>query len=73
MADDKRTVGIGFSSGLATTLKLEQSELDKLLKAIEAEDKWVEVSEEKRSVTLRADRVDFYGLDEEKEERRTGF
>lgn len=73
MADDKRTIGIGFTSGLASSLKLEQAELDKLLAAIKAEDKWVEIAEEKRKITLRSDHIEFYALDEEKEERTTGF
>lgn len=73
MADEKRSIGIGFTSGFASSLKLEQAELDKLLAAIEAEDKWVEVAEEKRTITLRSDHVEFYSLDEEKEERTTGF
>lgn len=73
MADDKKTIHLGFANGLSVGLKLDQDEIDKLVKAIEAEDKWIAVKEEKRQVTLRADRVDFYGFDLEQEERRAGF
>lgn len=74
MADDKKSISLGFASGLGTALKLAQDEYDKLLAAIEAEEKWVEVSEEKRVVKLRSDRVEFYAVDApETEDRRAGF
>lgn len=74
MADDRKSIGLGLVGGAATTLKLEQAELDKLVAAIQAGDQWVEIKDEKRVVNLRADHVEFYSLDsEEKEERRAGF
>ena len=74
MAEDRKSISLGLSGGAATTLKLEQPQLDKLLAAIKAGDEWVEIEDEKRTVNLRADRVEFYTLDpEEKDERRTGF
>lgn len=74
MADDRKSIGLGLAGGAATTLKLEQAELDKLIAAIQAGDQWVEIKDEKRVVNLRADHVDFYTLDaEDKEERRAGF
>lgn len=74
MADDRKSIGLGLAGGAATTLKLEQAELDKLVAAIQAGDQWVEIKDEKRVVSLRADHVDFYTLDsEDKEERRAGF
>lgn len=74
MSEDRKSISLGLAGGAATSLKLEQDELDKLVAAIESEEKWVEVKDEKRVITLRADRVEFYALDpEEKEERRAGF
>ncbi len=73
MADDTKTIQVGFANGLSVGLKLDKSEIDKLIKAIEAEEKWIEVKEEKRVINLRADRVDFYGFDAEQDDRRAGF
>jgi hypothetical protein len=74
MAEDRKSISLGLSSGGATTLKLEQADIDKLIAAIQAGDTWVEVNDEKRTVTLRSDHVEFYALDpEEKDERRAGF
>ncbi len=74
MSDDRKSVSLGLAGGAAATLKLSQADLDKLLAAVKAGDTWVEVEDEKRTVTLRADHVEFYALDpEEKEERRAGF
>lgn len=73
MADDKKAIQLGFTNGLSVGLKLEQSEIDKLIKSIKDEDKWIEVEEEKRVINLRADRVDFYGFETDQEERRAGF
>lgn len=73
MADDKKAIQLGFANGLSVGLKLEQSEIDKLIKSIKDEDKWIEVEEEKRVINLRADRVDFYGFETDQEERRAGF
>lgn len=73
MADDKKAIQLGFANGLSVGLKLEQSEIDKLIKSIKAEEKWIEVEEEKRVINLRADRVDFYGFETDQEERRAGF
>lgn len=73
MSDEKKSIQLGFSNGFATTLKLSQAEVEKLVAAIESEKNWVEVKEEKRAVKLRADRIDLYSLDSEQDERRTGF
>jgi hypothetical protein len=74
MAEDRKTIGLGLVGGAAAQLKLEQKDLDKLVAAIEAEEKWVEVNDEKRIVHLRADHVEFYSLEAaDKEERRAGF
>lgn len=73
MSDDTKSIQLGFANGLFASLKLEQSQIDKLIKAIESEEKWIEVKEDKRVINLRADRVDFYGFDSEQEERRAGF
>lgn len=74
MSDERKSVSLGLAGGAAATLKISQSDLDKLIAAIEGGDKWVEVEDEKRTVTLRSDHVEFYALDpEEKEERRAGF
>jgi hypothetical protein len=74
MAEDRKTIGLGLVGGAAAQLKLEQKDLDKLVKAIEAEEKWVEVNDEKRVVHLRADHVEFYSLEsDDKEDRRAGF
>ena len=73
-SEDRKTIGLGLVGGAAAQLKLEQKDLDKLVKAIEAEEKWVEVNDEKRIVHLRADHVEFYSLEsDDKEERRAGF
>jgi hypothetical protein len=73
-SEDRKTIGLGLVGGAAAQLKLEQKDLDKLVAAIEAEEKWVEVNDEKRIVHLRADHVEFYSLEaEDKEERRAGF
>lgn len=73
MSDDTKSIQLGFANGLSVGLKLDQAQIDKLIKAIEDEQKWIEVKEEKRIINLRADRVDFYGFDSEQEERRAGF
>ncbi|MBI4897398.1 MAG: hypothetical protein HY827_03420 [Actinobacteria bacterium] len=73
MADDKKPIQIGFRNGQTVGLKLEQAELDKLIAAIKAEESWHTVTEDTKSLTLRADRVDFYGTDEKPEARRAGF
>ncbi len=74
MSDERKSISLGLAGGAASTLKLTQADLDKLVAAIQAGEQWVEVEDEKRTVTLRADHVEFYALDpEEKEERRTGF
>lgn len=74
MAEDRKTIGLGLVGGAAAQLKLEQDDLDKLIAAIEAEEKWVAVNDEKRVVHLRADHVEFYSLEsEDKEESRVGF
>ncbi len=74
MSDERKSISLGLAGGAGSTLKLTQGDLDKLVAAIQAGEKWVEVEDEKRMVTLRADHVEFYALDpEEKEERRTGF
>jgi hypothetical protein len=73
-SEDRKTIGLGLVGGAAAQLKLEQKDLDKLVKAIEAEEKWVEVNDEKRIVHLRADHVEFYSLEsDDKEDRRAGF
>lgn len=73
MSDDTKSIQLGFANGLSVGLKLEQAQIDKLIKAIESDEKWIEVKEEKRVINLRADRVDFYGFETDKEERRAGF
>lgn len=74
MSDERKSISVGFVGAAPMTLKLVQADLDKLVTAIQAGDKWVEVEDEKRAITLRADLVGFYALDpEEKEERRAGF
>ena len=73
MADDKKHIQVGFRNGQSIGLKLESGEFDKLIEAIKSEASWHDVKTEKGVLTLRADRVDFYGVDEEKEERRAGF
>ena len=70
---DKKSIQIGFASGESVGLKLEQAELDKLIQAIKDEKSWHEVKTEKGHLNLRADKVDFYGLQDDKEERRAGF
>jgi hypothetical protein len=74
MSDERKSISLGLSGGAAATLKITQDDLDKLIAAIQGGDTWVEVEDEKRTVTLRSDHVEFYALDpEEKEERRAGF
>lgn len=74
MSDERKSISLGLAGGAATSLKLEQSELDKLISAIQSGEQWVEINDEKRVINLRADHVEFYALDaEDKEERRTGF
>jgi hypothetical protein len=73
-SEDRKTIGLGLVGGAAAQLKLEQKDLDKLVAAIEAEEKWVEVNDEKRIVHLRADHVEFYSLEsDDKSDRRAGF
>ena len=72
-SDDKQTIQVGFASGESVGLKLEQKELDDLIQAIKDAKTWHKVKTEKGTLTLRADRVDFYGQQDEKEERRAGF
>lgn len=73
MADDKKPIQLGFSGGQSLALKLEAGEFDKLVKAIEDGEQWHTVTDDDRKLTLRADRVDFYGVDEKPEARRAGF
>lgn len=74
MSEERKSISVGFVGAAPMTLKLTSADLDKLVAAIQAGEKWVEVEDEKRSITLRADLVGFYALDpEEKEERRAGF
>jgi hypothetical protein len=73
MSDDKKTIQLGFRNGESVGLKLEPDEYDKLIEAIKAEASWHEVKTEKGTLNLRADRVDFYGITDKKEERRAGF
>jgi hypothetical protein len=73
MASDKKSIQVGFTNGQVVEMKLEPAEYDKLIEAIKAESPWHEVKDDKRTLHLRADRVDFYGTEEEKEQRRTGF
>lgn len=73
MADEKKPIQLGFSGGQSLGLKLETAEFDKLVKAIEAGEQWHTVTDDDRKLTLRADRVDFYGVDEKPEARRAGF
>lgn len=70
---DKKSIQVGFSSGESVGMKLDQDELDKLIQAIKDAKSWHEVKTEKGHLNLRADRVDYYGLQDEKEERRAGF
>lgn len=73
-SEDRKTIGLGLKGGATAQLKLEQKDLDKLVNAIESEEKWVEVNDEKRIVHLRADHVEFYSLEsDDKEDRRAGF
>ena len=73
MADDKKTIQIGFRSGESVGLKLELAEYDKLIEAIKADAPWHEVKTEKGTLNLRADRVDYYGVSDKEEDRRAGF
>lgn len=74
MSDERKAITVTIIAAGPVTLKLMQSDIDKLVKAIKDGDQWVEVEDEKRTVTLRADLVASYALDpEEKEERRAGF
>jgi hypothetical protein len=71
--DDKKSIEIGFRNGKTVGLKLEQKEFDKLIAAIDAGETWHTVIDDSRHLTLRADRVDFYGTDNKAESRRAGF
>ncbi|MBI5311230.1 MAG: hypothetical protein HZB14_09455 [Actinobacteria bacterium] len=73
MANEKKPIQLGFSSGQSIALKLEPAEMDKLIAAIKAGEAWHTVTDDDRKLTLRADRVDFYGVDEKPESRRAGF
>lgn len=74
MADERKSITVTIIAAGPVTLKLTQADIDKLVKAVKDSDTWVEVEDEKRTVTLRADLVASYALDpEEKEERRAGF
>jgi hypothetical protein len=74
MSDERKAISLGFIGAPPMTLKLEQEGIDKLVAAIQAGEQWVEVADEKRNVTLRADLVVSYSLDpDEREERRAGF
>lgn len=73
MSDDKKPIQIGFRNGQTVSLKIEQKEIDKLIAAIEADAAWHTVQDDTRKLTLRADRVDFYGTDDKPEARRAGF
>lgn len=74
MPDERKSITVTIIAAGPVTLKLEQKDIDKLIAAVKAGDQWVEVADEKRNVTLRADLVASYALDpEEKEERRAGF
>lgn len=74
MADERKSITLTIIAAGPVTLKLTQGDIDKLVKAVKDGDQWVEVEDEKRVVTLRADLVAAWALDpEEKEERRAGF
>lgn len=73
MAEDKKSIEISFHNGQTVSLKLVPKEFDKLVAAIEAETAWHTVQDDTRKLTLRADRVDFYGTDDKPEARRAGF
>lgn len=73
MADDKKPIQLGFRNGQTVAMKLEPEEFDKLVAAIQAEEAWHTVTDDTRKLTLRADRVDFWGTDEKPEARRAGF
>lgn len=73
MADDKKSIEISFHNGQTVSLKLVPKEFDKLIAAIKAETNWHTVQDDTRTLTLRADRVDFYGTDDKPESRRAGF
>ncbi|MFY9265051.1 MAG: hypothetical protein WAO61_06460 [Solirubrobacterales bacterium] len=73
MAVDKKPIQIGFSNGQSVELKLAPDEFDKLVKAIAHETKWHTVKDETRELTLRADRVDFWGTDEKATDIQVGF
>jgi hypothetical protein len=73
MADDKKSIQVGFTNGQVVSMKLVPAEFDKLIEAIKSETSWHEIKDDKRTLTIRADRVDFFGTEDEKEQRRTGF
>lgn len=73
MANEKKPIQLGFGSGQTIALKLEQAELDKLVAAIAAGESWHTVDDDDRKLTLRADLVEFYSVDEKPEGRRAGF
>lgn len=74
MAEERKPIQIGFSSGQTVGLKLEPKELDALIAAIKAGEPWhTVVEDEHRRLTLRADHVDFYATDDRPEARRAGF
>lgn len=74
MADERKSITLTIIAAGPITLKLKQADIDKLIAAIQSGEQWVEVEDEKRAVTLRADLVASYALDpEDKEERRAGF
>jgi hypothetical protein len=74
MAEERKSINLGFVGAPPMTLKLLAKDFDKLIAAIKDGDQWIEVADEKRTVTLRADLVLAYSLDpEEKDERRAGF
>jgi hypothetical protein len=72
-SDDKKSIQIGFTSGNGISLKIDQADIDKIIKGIKDGTEWHEVTEDKRVVNIRLDHVDFYSFDAEKEERRAGF
>lgn len=73
MAEAKKPIQIGFRNGQSVSLKIAQKEIDKLVAAIEAEAAWHTVQDDTRKLTLRADRIDFYGTDDKPEAHRAGF
>jgi biopolymer transport protein ExbD len=74
MSDERKSITVTILAAGPMTLKLEQADIDKLVAAIKNGEQWVEVADEKRAVTLRADLIASYALDpEEKDERRAGF